>query len=429
MSQKALHLTEAVRLYQAKADATDVPPEYKRTEVGVIPKAWEDIEIGDLKPFVTSGSRGWARFYAEVGASFLRIGNLSRGSIYLDLADLKYVRLPRDASAEAIRTEVRDGDVLVSITADIGIVGWVSTRVEKPAYINQHIALVRIDRPSTSSRFVAYYLASDGPQRLFVASTDVGAKKGMNLATIRRIRLALPPPEEQHGIAEALSAVDGLLEALEALIAKKRAIKQGAMQQLLTGVTRLPTFRGNWGLQRLGDLLAHERPDRYIVQSTEYSEVGDIPVLTANKSFILGYTTEAFGLCEDLPAIIFDDFTTDSKLAASPFKVKSSAIKLLRPKHDQVSLHFVFERMQLIRFPVGDHKRYYLSEYQNIELPFPGFDEQLAIVSILSHMDAEIAALEARRDKTRAIKQGMMQQLLTGRVRLVEPQQAKEAPC
>ena len=162
-----------------------------------------------------------------------------------------------------------------------------------------------------------------------------------------------------------------------------------------------------------------ERPDNYLVQSTEYTEHGDIPVLTANKSFVLGYTDEEFGVCHNIPVIVFDDFTTDCKYATFPFKVKSSAIKLLHTKHDQISLRYIFERLQLIRFPLGDHKRYYLSEYQNLEILIPNYVEQAAIMSVLSNINKEIAAIERHRDKTRAIKQGMMQQLLTGRVRLV----------
>jgi type I restriction enzyme, S subunit len=215
------------------------------------------------------------------------------------------------------------------------------------------------------------------------------------------------------------------LGALEAVIDKKRAVKQAAMQQLLTSNTRLPGFSREWKTTKIGALLTYERPDRYIVRSTEYTERGDVPVLTANKSFVLGYTDEEFGVCRDLPVIVFDDFTTDCKYATVPFKVKSSAIKLLRPKDDGVSLRYVFERMQLIRFPLGDHKRYYISEYQNLEVLAPDYEEQVAIVSALSAMDAEISALERRRDKTRAIKQGMMQQLLTGSVRLVRPLQGQ----
>jgi type I restriction enzyme S subunit len=212
--------------------------------------------------------------------------------------------------------------------------------------------------------------------------------------------------------------VDALLGALDQLIAKKRDLKQAAMQQLLTGQTRLPRFSGKWGSVRLRDLLSYQRPDQYIVRDTGYSERGDIPVLTANKSFILGYTPEDFGICRDLPVIVFDDFTTDSKYVDFPFKVKSSAIKLLGPKHDRVDLRFVFDRMQLIHFPLGDHKRYYISEYQNLELAAPDHEEQKVIAAVLSDMDAEIEALEKRLAKTRAIKQGMMQELLTGRTRL-----------
>ena len=232
------------------------------------------------------------------------------------------------------------------------------------------------------------------------------------------VPVPVPSRHEQRVIAKALSEVDRLLEALEALIIKKRTIKQAAMQQLLTGNTRLPGFSEEWVTVRIGDLLTYERPDRYIVRSA-YSERGSVPVLTANKSFVLGYTDEDSDTFSDLPAIVFDDFTTDCKYATFPFKVKSSAIKLLRAKHDRVSLRYVFERMQLVRFPVGDHKRYYISEYEHIGLPVPDYEEQVAIVSALADMDAEITALELLQQKTRAIKRGMMQQLLTGRVRLV----------
>ena len=219
--------------------------------------------------------------------------------------------------------------------------------------------------------------------------------------------------------------MDSLLEALEALIAKKRAIKQAAMQQLLTGKTRLPGFSGEWETKQLRDILFYERPDHYIVQGSDYTDSGHIPILTANKSFILGYTDEDFGVFHDCPVIVFDDFTTDCKYVTFPFKVKSSAIKILRARQ-KINLQFVFERMQLIHFPIGDHKRYYISEYQNRKIFIPDYDEQMAVFTVISDMDTEVVALERRLDKTRAIKQGMMQQLLTGRVRLFRPKTVAE---
>jgi type I restriction enzyme S subunit len=133
----------------------------------------------------------------------------------------------------------------------------------------------------------------------------------------------------------------------------------------------------------------------------------------------LGYTNEEFGIYEDLPAIVFDDFTTDSKYVDFGFKVRSSAIKILKARSADVNLRFVYERMRLLRFPLGEHKRYYISEYQHIGLPTPEPGEQAAIAAVLSDMDAEITALEQRRDKTHALEQAMMQELLTGRTRSV----------
>ena len=169
----------------------------------------------------------------------------------------------------------------------------------------------------------------------FIKAYTQGGQPNLSAEIVKSFPIPIPPLSEQHAIAAGLSDVDALLDGLDRLIAKTRDLKQAARQQLLTGMTRLPGFSGEWETKQFGDLLAYERPDPYIVKSTEYSNHGDIPVLTANKAFILGYTTEVFGVCADLPAIVFDDFTTDSKFAMAPFKVKSSAIKLLRPRHDR----------------------------------------------------------------------------------------------
>lgn len=282
--------------------------------------------------------------------------------------------------------------------------------------------LIRVNpNPKDVQPIFLAYCAQSGRYWDWVATmSSRSGQPGINGQEYGTFQLLLPSSDEQRAIAEALSDVDGLIESLELLIAKKRAIKQATMQQLLTGKTRLPGFSDEWETKRIGDLLTYERPDRYIVQYDEYFERGDTLVLTANKSFVLGYTNETFGVCVDFPVIIFDDFTTDCKYVTFPFKVKSSATKLLHARNG-VRLKYMFERMQLIDFPVIDHRRYYISEYQNIEITFPTYDEQISITTVLSDMDAEIAALERQLDKIRAIKQGSIQKLLTGRIRLARP--------
>ena len=176
------------------------------------------------------------------------------------------------------------------------------------------------------------------------------------------------------------------------------------------------TIPKNWQIKKISDLLDYERPDKYIVKSTAYSDKYKIPVLTANKSFVLGFTDEDFGIYNNIPIIIFDDFTTDSKYVDFPFKVKSSAIKILKAKNKDVNLKFVYEKIKSIKFPVGSHKRYYISEYQNLDVIIPKRDEQNKIAEILSVVDENIEKTDQVIEKTERMKKGLMRDLLTGRV-------------
>ncbi|MFH1048093.1 MAG: restriction endonuclease subunit S [Patescibacteria group bacterium] len=173
------------------------------------------------------------------------------------------------------------------------------------------------------------------------------------------------------------------------------------------------TIPKGWEVKKLKELLDYERPDKYIVKSTEYQGNFKIPVLTANKSFIRGYTNEEFGICRDLPVIIFDDFTTDSKYVDFPFKVKSSAIKILRSKSEHANLKFLYEVIKSIHFSVGNHKRYYISEYQNIDVIVPTWNEQKKIAEILSKVDEDIEKTEGVIKNIEKLKRGLMRELLT----------------
>lgn len=183
---------------------------------------------------------------------------------------------------------------------------------------------------------------------------------------------------------------------------------------------RFPDFKseGEWELKALEDALDYERPDKYIVSDTNYQNEGT-PVLTANKSFILGYTNEDFGIYKKLPAIIFDDFTVDSKFVDFPFKVKSSALKILKPKKKD-DLRFIYELISQIDYNATEHKRYYISEYQKLKLPFPSIKEQQKIASCLSSLDDLIEAHNKKLDLLKDHKKGLMQNLF--------PQEGEKVP-
>lgn len=165
-----------------------------------------------------------------------------------------------------------------------------------------------------------------------------------------------------------------------------------------------------WISTELSSLLDYERPDLYIVESDNYKNEG-IPVLTANKSFILGYTDEKNNIYSRVPVIIFDDFTTEKKYVDFPFKVKSSAIKILKPKGNNV-LKFVFELMNTINFEAKEHKRYYISTYQNLFVYVPkDVKEQQNIADCLSSTDDLIDAESRKLKALEKYKKGLMQKL------------------
>ncbi len=173
------------------------------------------------------------------------------------------------------------------------------------------------------------------------------------------------------------------------------------------------TISKGWVIKQIGDLLDFERPDNYIVESESYNPQNKTPVLTANKSFVLGYTNEDFGIYKKIPAIIFDDFTTDSKFVDFPFKIKSSAIKILKSKGENSDLRFVHELMKSINFQIANHKRHYISQYQYLKIAVPPVNEQKKIAEILSAVDEEIQKTDEIISQTEKLKKGLMQDLFT----------------
>jgi type I restriction enzyme S subunit len=373
-----------------------IPPGYKQTEVGVIPNDWEVSTFGDVFDVTAGGDVDPKRsksYQDEIHCYPIYSNALTNYGLY---GYCSYADHPA---------------ATITITAR-GMVGSANFRDHPYTAIGRVLVL------QPKSEIAGRYFADVINSRVKFANESTGVPQ-LTAPQISTYRLPVPPLPEQRAIAGALSDVDALLGALDQLIAKKRDLKQAAMQQLLTGQTRLPGFHGEWAVKRLGELLDYEQPTKYLVKDSEYSDDNDVPVLTAGKTFILGYTNEKNGIYDDLPAIIFDDFTTAIKYVTFPFKAKSSAMKILKPRDKAINLRLIFEIMQSIEFKLGDHKRYWISEYQHLPIKFPDAKEQTAMAEVLTDMDAELAALEQRRAKTRALKQGMMQELLTGRIRLM----------
>ena len=212
------------------------PELYQDSPLGWVPKAWDVVTLESVSHTVTSGSRDWARFYADSGALFVRIGNLTREHINFRYESTIYVRSPRNADGQ--RTRLESGDILISITADLGIIGVVPDGMGE-AYINQHIALVRPNLSIINPRFVGHYLASPVAQTYISKLNDSGAKAGLNLPTIRSLITAKPIGDEQDVIATRLDEIDKRIQNATTESAKLRELKSGLMDDLLTGRVRV----------------------------------------------------------------------------------------------------------------------------------------------------------------------------------------------
>ncbi|MFA0514682.1 restriction endonuclease subunit S [Vibrio breoganii] len=287
--------------------------------------------------------------------------------------------------------------------------------------VNNHAHILESSGKCDSEWFFNYFKHRDITN--FLSRQGAGRFK-LNKATLEKLPLLVPPLPEQRKIAKILSIWDKAIATTEKLIDTSKQQKKALMQQLLTGKKRLvnpetgKAFEGDWRKVELGKLLDYKQPTPYLVKSTEYSNEYPTPVLTAGKTFILGYSDEDFGIFrEELPAIIFDDFTTASKFVDFPFKAKSSAMKILIAK-DGVSIKYVYEAMQILNYPIGGHQRHWISIFANLVIGLPKPEEQQKIASVLTAADKEIDVFEVKLAHFKQEKKALMQQLLTGKRRV-----------
>ena len=405
----------------------ELKPGYKQTEVGVIPEEWEVKAIAEFAE-VKGGKRlplGKSLTDKPTPHPYLRVTDMRFGGVALD--DIKYV--PEDVFPAIKNYRISSADIFISVAGTLGIVGKVPPELDG-ANLTENadkIANISCDRD-----FLLYDLMSHRIQRIIEAEKTVGAQPKLALARIGAFRIGLPKDlPEQRAIAVALSDVDALIGALDRLIAKKRDLKQAAMQQLLTGQSRLPGFSGEWEVKRFGDA-ATPRKDRVDPRRAGGQEFCvELEHIEPATGQLLGST--ATGGESSLKSVFREGDVLFGKLRAYLRKywladcsgVCSTEIWVFVPNKRRVTAAYLFQFIKMDQFieaastAYGTHMpRSDWTVVKNYELRLPPLPEQTAIATVLSDMDCEIAALEQRRNKTRDLKQGMMQELLTGRTRL-----------
>ena len=432
---------------------TDIPSGYKQTEVGVIPEDWREIPLGQLVSSVAYGSS--AKSNAQGNVPVLRMGNLQGGKV--DWNDLVFT----DDEREIKKYSLSPGDVLFNRTNTIDLVGKTALyKGDRPAIFAGYLIQIITDRKLLDPRFLNYVLNAEFSRRhsAKVLSIAVG-QANINGQKLKTYPIPLPPTKaEQEAIAEALSDADALIESLEQLIAKKRHVKQGAMQELLTGKKRLPGFQVKLGYKQTEVGVIPEDWDAASLGSlTVLMTNGFVGTVTRHYAdnengvlYIQGYNVEenSFNFhgikyvtgefhkahaksslrCGDLLTVQTGDVGLTTMVPDSLAGSNCHALIISRFDKKSVSPGFFSyylnsspgrSRLRLIETGTT-MKHLNVGDMLEFRVPLPPTEaEQTAITAILSDMDSEIAALETKLTKTRQIKQGMMQELLTGKTRLM----------
>jgi type I restriction enzyme, S subunit len=427
------------------AQETKLKPGYKQTEVGVIPEEWNVKPLKQLSPRQCVGVvvNPSSYFDDEGTVPFLVGSNVGENSIKWRTA-----KRISDASNQILgATRLAAGDLVTVRVGEPGV-----TAVIPPELDGCNCASMMIVRqhPSFDSHWLCW-LMNSRIGRLQVDHVQYGtAQKQFNISDAVDFCYPVPPLPEQHAIATALSDVDDLIASLDRLIAKKRDIKQATMQQLLTGKTRLPGFSREWKVMKLEDVADKDvqwsitggpfgsnlKTVDYVtdgVRIIQLQNIGDGVFHDDYKIYTSEEKADELISCNIYPGEIILSKMGDPVARACivpngdrRYLMASDSIRLVVNKkcfdkrfvHDYINSSY-FRKKAMEASTGSTRQRIGLEDLRKLPFVVPPLSEQQAIANILSDIDAEIAALEQKRDKTRALKQGMMQELLTGKTRLI----------
>ena len=262
--------------------------------------------------------------------------------------------------------------------------------------------------------FLSYYLNSK--KKIEIANLAQGISVvHLYSSQLSTLEINYPLLQEQSKIAGFLSLCETRIQQSSKIIEGLKSFKSATSKKIFSQELRFKDDNGEdfaeWEEKTLRDCLNYEQPTNYLVASTEYENKFETPVVTAGKTFILGYTNETTGIFDkNLPVIIFDDFTTSTQFVSFPFKAKSSAMKILKAKKG-LNIRFVYEAMQMINYEIGGHGRHWISVFEKLEILIPSIPEQTKIANFLSGIDEKIDLETSLLQQLKLQKQYLLQQM------------------
>ncbi|UNU24249.1 restriction endonuclease subunit S [Microcoleus vaginatus] len=412
---------------------TNIPEGYQQTDAGVIPDDWITKKLGDIGKFKNGINKAKEEF--GFGYPFVNLLDIFSGA---SLSNKSSLGLVNSTQQERSEYDLKKGDVLFvrsSVKPEgVGLTSVITEDLKDSVYSGFLIRFRDFDLLNLGYKEYCFY--EEGFRKRLIDNSTVSANTNINQDALKSLVVAFPSTiEEQKAIAQALSDADAALAELDRLITKKQNIKQGAMQQLLTGKKRLPSFSGEWEVKKLGEIgqvVTGNTPPTKDPKNYGDEFLFVSPADLGNHKFIINtekkLSLKGFNLSRKFPksSILFTCIgSTIGKIGISTIELTSNQqINAIFP-NKSYSAHYLYYSLSysapIIKASASEQAVPLINktDFESILIILPSIAEQKAIAQILSDMDVEIEALEQKRDKYKAIKQGMMQELLTGRTRLV----------
>ena len=427
-----------------------VTPGYKQTEIGVFPEDWDIEKLINL----SDGGMQNGTFYEcsrkGTGVYFLNVGNL------YETAPVTTQALERfDATKDEIdRFRVKNGDLFFTrssiVPSGIAYCNWYKDTDDKVTVFDSHVVRFKTDTNKVDPMYLYLQCVSQASRRYFISNAKVATMTTIDQSQIGNCLIPVPPVTEQANIADAVSDIDGMISMLDGLVSKKKAIKQGAMQELLTSKKRLPGFSGEWQTFAFGELFDFIPNNAFTrAQMSNSGKVKNIhygDILTKYGAYVDGSNDSIPYISKEVDLSRFADRcylqsgdiiiadTAEDEAVGKALEVVNVNCPILAGQHTLMCrpkikfadkflgyyLNAACYHDQLLPYIVGTKvSSVSKASVAQTKLVVPEYEEQQAIAEILSNMDSEIDALEQKLAKYRQVKQGMMQQLLTGKIRLV----------
>ena len=379
-------------------------------------ESWEQRKLGELSLSFEYGLNAAAKEY-DGENKYIRITDIDD-----DSREFKQncITSPDTDLSNADNYKLSDGDILFARTgASVGKT-YIYKDFDGLVYYAGFLIRARIKPEYDAEYIFQNTLTSDYEKYIRITSQRSG-QPGVNAQEYAEYSIMLSSLDEQRKIGTFLRKIDNIIALHQQKIEVIKEYKKGMLQKMFPKEgesepeIRFAGFTEPWEQRQLGDIFTYEQPGPYIVSSTDYDDSFETPVLTAGQSFILGYTDETDGIKDaspDSPVIIFDDFTTSSHYVDFPFKVKSSAMKLLTLKEDTDDIYCAKSVLQNIDYTPASHERHWISKFAFFDVSLPRTtEEQKKIGDYFRNLDNLITLHQRKLGAMKRYKKGLLQQM------------------